>query len=386
MSLMYAHAETPAPTAIKLAVERQSSGASTPSTCEGSPQDQLCPSSQLTASSVSANGPAGVFNDATGVQNVMGRYAMITTEEGLLGEGSFSICRRGIDLVTGESVAIKVYKVQQDSNGNVCEATLAKFAQQVTVLRQLQDDANCIRPSSAGKFFVQLLDFSRDECGLPGPDPFDGVMYVITELADHSLKDYLYAQRARGEPLPHEAVRNLARSVVLAAATLHAKGYVHLDLKPENMMMFNGHLKIIDVDGCVRIGSSISLQDSAISFSPCYCAPEWARFMRGAQSEIVADPRLDAWSIGLILCECVTLKAVMRPAFSHFLKSGASPAEAHLAFIDWLGSLETSPVPDCVEKFDAGLGVLLSRGLLACDPDLRLTPAQCLSSHYLSVA
>lgn len=29
------------------------------------------------------------------------------------------------------------------------------------------------------------------------------------------------------------------------------------DLKPENLMMFNGRLKLIDVDGCVPIDSEV---------------------------------------------------------------------------------------------------------------------------------
>ncbi len=56
---------------------------------------------------------------------------------------------------------------------------------------------------------------------------------------------------------------------MLVVAGLHAKGFIHLDLKPENLMLFDGMLKLIDVDGCVRIGTAISVSDSSLSFSPC---------------------------------------------------------------------------------------------------------------------
>lgn len=380
-----AHDGTLAAASIKLGVNSQNRGTRSPSTSEGSPQGHQCQSSFLQANGAQFpdNGP----NCMKEMQNVMGRYAMSMTKDGLLGEGSFSICRKGTDLTTGEAVAIKFYKVQQNSNENTSGAILDKFVKQVAVLKKLQEGFEQTEQSKLAKFFVRLLDYSRDASGLPGPDPSDGVLYVVTELAECSLKDYLRAQRAQGQALTSEAVRRLARSVVTMVAALHAKGYVHMDLKPENMMFFNGRLKIIDLDGCAKIGSKISLQDTSSAFSPCYCAPEWARFLQaGGQCEIVAEPSLDAWSVGLTLCECATLSPVMRPAFAHFLRNVNSAADAHMAYIDWLGSLETSPVPDCVEKFDARLGEFLSYGLLACDPDQRLTPAQCLSSQYLAAA
>lgn len=332
------------------------------------------PSSVSSTSEGQANEP-NVKADAKVVRKVMGRYAVNMDKESLLGRGSFSVCRKGVDLSTGEAVAIKAYKIQHGSND--WEVTLLKFQRQVEVLQTLQGS------QKLGKFFVRLLDFSKDSNGSPGPDLCDGCLYVITELAEHSLKDFLSVQRASGQVLSSQAVRSLARSVVMAAAALHDMGYVHLDLKPENMMFFNGRLKIIDVDGCVAIGSTVSLQDSSRSFSPCYCAPEWARFMQGGeQSEIVAEPQLDAWSVGLTLCELVTLSAVLRPALTHFLKSVDDSTEAHEAFIDWLGKLETSPLPQCVEQFDAGLGEV-ALGLLACDSNSRLTPSQCLSSPIM---
>merc|ERR1719375_2690511 len=96
-------------------------------------------------------------------------------------------------------------------------------------------------------------------------------------------------------------------------------------MKPENLMMFNSRIKIIDVDGCVRAGSTLSISDSSISFSPCYCAPEWARFLieegeAGEETTIVADPLLDVWSIGLTICELVTLDAVLKPKYASFVK------------------------------------------------------------------
>ena len=125
-------------------------------------------------------------------------------------------------------------------------------------------------------------------------DPALQVMYVITEVAQYSLKDYFALKREKNKPLSRESIKACARAILLVVAGLHAKGLVHLDLKPENLMMFNGRLKLIDVDGCVPIGSEVSINDSSISFSPCYCAPEWARFLTdeslGSPSKYLLSP------------------------------------------------------------------------------------------------
>ena len=47
---------------------------------------------------------------------------------------------------------------------------------------------------------------------------------------------------------PSEA-EDMTKAVVFVMAGLHAKGFVHLDLKPENLMVFDGALKLIDVGG-----------------------------------------------------------------------------------------------------------------------------------------
>jgi len=332
-------------------------------------------------------------------QLVLGRYMMNTSASGILGEGSFSICRKGTNIQTGEEVAIKQYKMGKNNTEEV-QGTLTKFRRQVAVLMELQkpwasevsnDPAQwheALMQETPGRLFMQMIDYSTDENGEPGPDARDGTMYMVTELAQYSLKEYLKVQRSRNQAFSRKAVKRSARAILLATAGLHAKGFVHLDLKPENMMMFNGRLKLIDVDGCVEIGSEVSLHDNSTSFSPCYCAPEWARFLLGSSgSTMTANPGLDSWSIGLTICELVTLGAVMRPIYGRFRQRAQSGNEASLLFMNWLGGLESeAPVPVSVEFFDAGLWELLHQGLLVCDADRRLSPVQCLSMPYFSSA
>jgi len=324
---------------------------------------------------------------------VMGKYKMSMTKQDLMGEGTSSICRKGVCMETGTEVAIKVYKALKETHKGE-DVRLQKFRRQISVLKMLQEpfgtvsDETLWHPQLAAtkpsKLFMSLLDYSTDKSGTPAPDPTDGVMYVITELAQYSLKDYLALRRDQGKSLSRGAVKNISKAIILVAAGLHAKGLVHLDLKPENLMMFNGRLKLIDVDGCVPCGSEVSIQDSSISFSPCYCAPEWARFLiEETESKITVRPHLDVWSVGMTICELATLDAVLKPMYANFLRNGHSHREAGFLFMDWLGSIAKAPIPKSIERFDPAFHQMLIGSLLVCDHTKRKTLAQCLSDSYL---
>lgn len=329
---------------------------------------------------------------------ILGRYKMSTAKEDVMGKGASSICRKAKDMQTGKTVAIKVYK-EQMSGGRVKDTTLQKYRRQIAVLNELQepfkppadptlwnDTLSRVKPS---QLFMQLLDYSKDEHGNPGPDPQDGMLYVVTELAQYSLKDFLADRRAKQKPLSKEAVRDLSKRIMLAMAGLHAKGFVHIDMKPENLMVFDGRLKVIDVDGCVRMGTSVSINDGSISFSPCYCAPEWARFMiKDSEQAIQAHPCLDVWSVGMTLCEFVTLDAIWKPQYANFMRTASSHKEAGFLFLEWLGDLKDkhlqSTLPKSIQRFDPGFVELLHQWLLVCGKDKRKSCAQALDNPYLA--
>uniref|UniRef100_A0A7S1AFF4 Protein kinase domain-containing protein n=1 Tax=Noctiluca scintillans TaxID=2966 RepID=A0A7S1AFF4_NOCSC len=324
---------------------------------------------------------------------VLGKYRMFMSKEDIMGEGSSSICRRGECIRTARPVAIKMYKETKKRIGDDAVKNL-KFQRQIHVLQQLQkpfqkcDDRSLwheqlahVKPS---KLFMQLVDYSQDENGKPVADEADGVMYIVTELAQYSLKDYLGVRRDQSRPLPKTTVREIARAIIFVVAGLHAKGLVHIDLKPENLMMFNGRLKLIDVDGCVKIGTKVSIQDSSISFSPCYCAPEWAKFLTESDKSIVVSPALDAWSVGMTICELVHLDAVLKPTYADFLKNGHSHKEAGFLFMEWLANIKKAPLPKSVDQSGLDFADMITKWLLVTDHRKRRTLAECLSCPYIA--
>merc|ERR1719443_2139229 len=110
--------------------------------------------------------------------------------------------------------------------------------------------------------------------------------------------------------------------------------------------MFNSHLKLIDVDGCIRNGQKVEIHDSTVSFSPCYSAPEWARFLiDDSQTSIMISTALDVWSVGMTICELVTLDAVFRNPYNKFLQLGHSHREAGFLFMEWLSLLQKPLLP-----------------------------------------
>ncbi|CAK0909776.1 unnamed protein product, partial [Prorocentrum cordatum] len=78
---------------------------------------------------------AGIDAMAQG-RAVMNGYVMHMAEEDIMGEGTYSICRRGTMLKTNELVAIKVYKTKEKSKPGQEEVLLTRFRRQIGVLQE----------------------------------------------------------------------------------------------------------------------------------------------------------------------------------------------------------------------------------------------------------
>jgi TonB family protein len=127
--------------------------------------------------------------------------------------------------------------------------------------------------------------FQRGRCQLDGTD----LLYVVTEYAEESL-----AQIIPYRPLTPAETRDMLQSVLDALAYIHAKGFVHGDIKPANIMAVGDQIKVSS-DGLCGAGES-----SRILGAPSiYAAPEIAE---GAGM----TPAADVWSLGMTLVEALT--------------------------------------------------------------------------------
>jgi serine/threonine-protein kinase len=144
---------------------------------------------------------------------------------------------------------------------------------------------------------VQVLDDDVAE---------DGSIFLVMELLEgESLESYA-ARRVKLAPPDVLAVGEPVLDILVAA---HAKGIVHRDVKPENILLCtDGRVKLLDF-GIARLHEasrrSTATFHGFLLGTPAYMAPEQAR----GDWEVV-DGRTDVWSVGATLFRVLTGRTV----------------------------------------------------------------------------
>jgi serine/threonine protein kinase/formylglycine-generating enzyme required for sulfatase activity len=107
----------------------------------------------------------------------------------------------------------------------------------------------------------------------------------------------------RGRPLPHRFAAQVARHVALGLAEAHARGQLHGDIKPSNLLLqpkqgesIPWRAKIIDFGLAQPLGSDTAQANRGHAFgTPMYMSPE--RLLRNGP----VDERSDVYSLGVTL-------------------------------------------------------------------------------------
>ena len=120
---------------------------------------------------------------------------------------------------------------------------------------------------------------------------------VVLETLSGETLDHLIHRRERGLPAGEIAILGL--QLCSAVRYLHRAGLLHLDLKPENVIVDQGFVKLLDLSLARPPGPGPRGLGT-----PLYCAPEQAR---GGEFTAAAD----VWGIGAVLFEAAT----QRPPF-----------------------------------------------------------------------
>jgi len=207
----------------------------------------------------------------------------------ILGKGTFGIVRRARDTVTGEIVVVKRCALDEDGE-DVRETVL----QEVRLQQQLHHPHIC-----------RVLDAWEDGAERE-------LCLVLPYFACGDLRQRLKSQVVA---LPFEEVVAIGAQLCLALQYVHARGILHRDVKPANVLLADdGSCRLADFGVSRRLASTAALATTCVG-TPSFMAPE----LHADQPYASAA---DVWALGCVLHECLTLK----PAF-------AAPSAAALGIL-----------------------------------------------------
>lgn len=184
--------------------------------------------------------------------------------------------------------------------GEVFEAVHEETGQRAAVKFLSREMAEA-DPQVAKRFRREIMSCRRIEheniVKLLGHGVHNGQLYYAMELIPgQNLKDYL---ETHGN-LSLKRVLRMAEDVCRAFVYLHARGFVHRDIKPGNLMLSeDGSAKIVDF-GLVKATYSTNITSTGIVMgTPSYMSPE---MLQGR----TADARSDIFQLGLVLYRALT--------------------------------------------------------------------------------
>jgi len=191
-------------------------------------------------------------------QTVDGKYALLEWLGGSANQGVFLTLRVGV-----QKAVIKLIL----ADGPTAEAHLAQWE---------------TAQSLSHPHLLPVLDMGRWQFGGAS------VVYVVTELADHVLSEYIPLG-----PSSPEKVKDFVLPVLDALLYLHELGYVHGHVKPSNIVVASEALKLSSDRFLVAAGVPWPTRETDVHDPP---EMGTGRFTRA----------VDAWGVGMTIAEAMT--------------------------------------------------------------------------------
>ena len=212
------------------------------------------------------------------------RYELVS----VLGAGAFATVFRGRHVHTHQPVAVKVLKHRPGDSGDPRSAE--------RWLAEARAAASVQHPN-----VVRVLD-----CGVaPAEGDQPGEAFLVMELAEGpTLQDVI----DRG-PIPLLRAVDYALQILQGLAAAHARGIVHRDVKPANVLIAGDTVKILDFGVSKVMGQpqlTGTLPGTAMG-TPGYMAPEQFGDARHA------DARADVYAVAATLFEMIARRLPFEP-------------------------------------------------------------------------
>lgn len=145
----------------------------------------------------------------------------------------------------------------------------------------------------------EILEKLQDREGIIGfveRGKVDGQFYLLMEYLEGANLKTLHTRR---DPVLVENVAQIIIDMAVALETVHENGFMHLDFKPENVLVtHNATVRLVDFDLAQEIPEA-PIKQSQNPGTPAYMAPEQL-------SGQPIDQRVDVFSFGVAAYELLT--------------------------------------------------------------------------------
>jgi eukaryotic-like serine/threonine-protein kinase len=202
----------------------------------------------------------------------VGQYEVLD----VIGEGGMGIVYRAQDRLSGEMVALKrVTAAPSMLHFSSIASDASTDSLRLALAQEFQTLASLRHPN-----IISVLDYGFDIAGQP--------YFTMDYLPE--AQTVLDVTQGKS---PHQIV-DLLVQVLQALSYLHRRGILHRDLKPGNILVTDGHVRVLDFGLAVQQGQKVG-----ISGTFAYMAPEVLR------EEPVIETS-DLYSVGVIAYEMFT--------------------------------------------------------------------------------
>ncbi len=199
---------------------------------------------------------------------VDGRYFILRK----IGEGGCGKVYRAIDRETGRDVAIKTIVDRLTTD----EATVSRFIKEAALGKWIRHNN-----------IVQVTDLSFES---------NPLYFVMEFLSGSTISEFI----AKNGPLTWDQIKQVLIPVCEALAAVHAEGFVHRDVKPDNLFLLeDGTVKVLDLGLAISM-EDIKANDGFVLGTPLYMAPE--AIYQGS----TIDHRVDVYGLGVTAYQMLT--------------------------------------------------------------------------------